>query len=54
MTISRLRSALCLYMLGRRQISLPSAAQTSAATPPSMAERLQALYPATRFRRGQQ
>ncbi|MBE0623520.1 MAG: DsbC family protein [Burkholderiales bacterium] len=35
-------------MLGAA-ISLPAAAQTSAATPASMAERLQALYPATRF-----
>ncbi|MBE0624218.1 MAG: DsbC family protein [Burkholderiales bacterium] len=48
MTISRLRSTLCLCTLGAA-ISFPSAAQTSAALPTSMAERLQALYPATRF-----
>ena len=48
MTISSLRRALCLCTLGAA-ISLPSVAQTGAATPTSMTERLQALYPATRF-----
>ena len=48
MTINRLRRTLCLCLLGAA-FSLPSAAQTSAVTPTSMAERLQALYPATRF-----
>src|SRR3990172_7266069 len=44
MTINRLRSALCLCLLGAA-FSLPSAAQTAT----TMAERLQSLYPATRF-----
>jgi thiol:disulfide interchange protein DsbC len=48
MTISSLRSALSLCILGAA-ISLPSAAQTVAPTTTSMAERLQSLYPATRF-----
>jgi len=48
MTISSVRSALCLCVLGAA-ISLPSAAQTSAAAPSSILERLQHLYPATRF-----
>ena len=47
MTINRLRSALCLGLLGAA-FSLPSAAQSPAPTT-TMAERLQALYPATRF-----
>ena len=52
MTINRLRSALCLGILGAA-FSLPSAAQTaaqsSAPTTTTMTERLQGLYPATRF-----
>lgn len=48
MTINRFRSALCLGLLGAA-FSLPSAAQTTAPTTTSMTERLQALYPATRF-----
>ena len=48
MTINRLRSELCLCLLGAA-FSLPSAAQTGAPTTTTMAERLQALYPATRF-----
>ncbi len=48
MTINRLRSALCLGLLGAA-FSLPSAGQTAAPTTTAMAERLQALYPATRF-----
>ena len=42
MTISSLRSALCLCLLGAA-FALPSAAQEAAPTPTSMAERLQAL-----------
>ncbi len=48
MTISSLRSALGACLLGAT-FALPCAAQTSTPTPSSMAERLQALYPATRF-----
>ncbi|MDP2706325.1 MAG: disulfide isomerase DsbC N-terminal domain-containing protein, partial [Burkholderiales bacterium] len=48
MTINRLRSALGLCLLGAA-FALPCAAQEAAPTPTSMAERLQALYPATRF-----
>src|SRR3970040_1816450 len=52
MTINRLRSALCLCILGAA-FSLPSAAQTAAQsaapTTTTMADRLQGLYPATRF-----
>ena len=52
MTINSLRSALCLCLLGAA-FSLPSAAQTAAQTAApttnTMAERLQGLYPATRF-----
>jgi len=52
MTTSSLRSALGLCLLGMA-FSLPSAAQTAvqsaAPTPGAMTERLQALYPATRF-----
>ena len=52
MTINRLRSALCFCILGAA-FSLPSAAQTAAQSvapsATSMTERLQALYPATRF-----
>jgi thiol:disulfide interchange protein DsbC len=48
MTTSKLRSALCLCLLGAA-FALPSAAQEPAPTPASMAERLQALYPGTRF-----
>lgn len=48
MTINRLHSALCLCLLGAA-FSLPSAAQSTAPTTTTMAERLQALYPATRF-----
>ena len=52
MTMNRLCSALCLCILGAA-FSLPSAAQTAAQsaapTTTTMAERLQGLYPATRF-----
>jgi len=48
MTISSLRSALCLCLLGTA-FALPSAAQEAAPAPTTMAERLQSLYPATRF-----
>jgi thiol:disulfide interchange protein DsbC len=52
MTINKLRSALCLGLLGAA-FSVPVAAQTvgqtEAPTTTTMAERLQALYPATRF-----
>ena len=48
MTISSFRSALWLCLLGAT-FALPSAAQTGAPAPTSIAERLQALYPATRF-----
>lgn len=48
MTISSLRSALGLCLLGAA-FALPSAAQEAAPTPTSIAERLQTLYPATRF-----
>ena len=52
MTINRLRRTLCLGLLGAA-FSLPSAAQTAvqsaAPSATSMTERLQALYPATRF-----
>jgi len=44
----------CAFASSARQSHFHPPAQTSAATPPSMAERLQALYPATRLRRGQQ
>ena len=46
MTTNRLRTALCLCLL---TVALPCAAQSRAPTPASMAERLQSLYPATRF-----
>ncbi|MDP2705883.1 MAG: DsbC family protein [Burkholderiales bacterium] len=48
MTISSLRSALGACLLGAT-FALPSSAQTGVPTPSSIAERLQALYPATRF-----
>ena len=48
MTINSFRSALWLCLLGAI-FALPSAAQTGAPAPSSIAERLQALYPATRF-----
>lgn len=48
MTISRLRSTLGACLLSAT-CALPAAAQTAAPTPTSLAERLQALYPATRF-----
>jgi len=48
MTISSLRSALGACLLGAT-FALPSSAQTGVPTPTSIAERLQALYPATRF-----
>lgn len=48
MTISSFRSALCLCLLGTA-FALPSAAQIVAPMPTTMAERLQNLYPATRF-----
>ena len=50
MTISKLRSTLCLCLLGASiALPLPASAQTAAPTSKSMAERLQTLYPATRF-----
>ena len=51
MTISKLRNALCLCLLGAScTLPLPATAQTAAApTANSIAERLQSLYPATRF-----
>ena len=56
MTISKLRNALCLCLLGASvTLPLPASAQTAAAptaaapTANSIAERLQTLYPATRF-----
>ena len=51
MTISKLRNALCLCLLGAScTLPLPASAQTAAApTANSIAERLQSLYPATRF-----
>src|SRR5688500_7805457 len=48
MTINKLRSTLCLCFLGAT-LAIPSAAQTSPSTPTSMTERLQTLYPTTRF-----
>lgn len=48
MTISSLRSALGACLLGAT-FALPSSAQTGVPTPSSIAERLQTLYPATRF-----
>jgi thiol:disulfide interchange protein DsbC len=50
MTISKLRNALCLCLLGANlALPLPASAQTAAPTANSIAERLQSLYPATRF-----
>lgn len=48
MTIRNLRSTLGACLLSAA-CALPAAAQTAAPTPTSLAERLQALYPATRF-----
>lgn len=48
MTISRLRSTLAACLLSAA-CTLPAAAQSAAPAPTSIAERLQALYPATRF-----
>jgi type IV conjugative transfer system lipoprotein TraV len=50
MTISKLRNALCLCLLGANlALPLPASAQTAAPTANAIAERLQSLYPATRF-----
>jgi hypothetical protein len=50
MTISKLRNALCLCLLGAScALPLPATAQTAAPTANAIAERLQSLYPATRF-----
>ncbi|MDZ4255194.1 MAG: DsbC family protein [Sulfuritalea sp.] len=50
MTISKLRNALCLCLLGANlALPLPASAQTAAPTSGAIAERLQTLYPATRF-----
>jgi thiol:disulfide interchange protein DsbC len=50
MTINKLRNALCLCLLGANlALPLPASAQTAAPTANSIAERLQSLYPATRF-----
>lgn len=48
MTIRNLRSTLGACLLSAA-CALPAVAQTAAPTPTSLAERLQALYPATRF-----
>ncbi len=48
MTISRLRSTLGACLLSAA-CALPAAAQSTAQTPTSIAERLQVLYPGTRF-----
>lgn len=48
MTIRRLRSTLGACLLSAA-CALPAAAQSTAPAPTSIAERLQALYPATRF-----
>ena len=48
MRITKLRSALAVALMGAT-IALPGAAQTRTPTPESIAERLQSLYPATRF-----
>lgn len=48
MTNSRLRSTLGACLLSAA-CTLPAAAQSTAAAPTSISERLQALYPATRF-----
>ena len=48
MKTTELRTALCLGLLGAT-IALPSAAQTRAPREAPIAERLQGLYPATRF-----
>jgi thiol:disulfide interchange protein DsbC len=48
MTMSSLRRTLCLCLLGAA-FALPSAAQTNPPAPASITERLQSLYPATRF-----
>ena len=44
----KLRTALAVALIGAT-IALPGAAQTRAPTPESIVERLQSLYPATRF-----
>jgi thiol:disulfide interchange protein DsbC len=46
MTTNRLRAALCLCLL---TLALPCAAQSRTPTPAPISERLQSLYPATRF-----
>jgi thiol:disulfide interchange protein DsbC len=48
MTISKLRNALCLCLLGAT-FALPAAAQNRSPASASIAQRLQSLYPATRF-----
>src|SRR5262245_52650576 len=48
MTISRFRSAACLFLVGAT-LELPAAAQTAHPAPTAVAERLQSLYPGTRF-----
>jgi thiol:disulfide interchange protein DsbC len=50
MTINKLRNALGLCLLGASFVlPLPASAQTAAPTSGAIAERLQSLYPATRF-----
>ena len=50
MTINKLRNALCLCLLGANlALPLPASAQKAAPTSGAIAERLQSLYPATRF-----
>jgi len=48
MTISKLRYALCIFLLGAT-FAGPSVAQERAAAPSSIADRLKSLYPTTRF-----
>ena len=48
MRMIKLRTALAVALMGAT-IALPGAAQTRSPTPESIAERLQSLYPATRF-----
>lgn len=48
MTISKLRHALCICLLGAT-FAVPSVAQERAVAPSSIADRLKSLYPSTRF-----
>ena len=54
MTISKLRSTLCLCLLGASvALPLPASAQTAAPTSGAIAERLQTPLPRHPLRRGQ-